>query len=443
MKTHLIVFTILTAGLQFWTQPASADTTTELAELRDMLIAVQTEYQARIAVLERRLNSAEKRVVDANDLATQSLRLSEEVASYPQPQSVASAADFNPAIGVIFSATHGKFTAGDEFRLPGFQTGAETGPVPEGFGLGESEINLKASVDDKFLASLTIAVGSADGETELELEEAFVQSLAMPFHLTITAGRFFSGAGYLNGFHRHVDDFVDRPLSYQAFLGGQYLDDGVQLRWLAPTNQFIEVGAELMRGETFPAAGAGRSGKAVYSVFAKTGADLGPNSAWQAGFSYLNAAVEGRPDTTGVDEFSGDSRLYGLDFVYKWRASRIRSFKLQGEYFFRHESGRYGEGSYRGDQTGWYLQAVHQFRPNWSLGYRRDQLSANNRVSVSSILDDMGMNPTRDSILIEWRNSEFSKVRMQYSQDQSTQFAVDQFVIQYIMSIGAHGAHQF
>jgi hypothetical protein len=35
--------------------------------------------------------------------------------------------------------------------------------------------------------------------------------------------------------------------------GGQFSDDGVQIRWLAPTITFIELGLELGGGNDFPA----------------------------------------------------------------------------------------------------------------------------------------------------------------------------------------------
>ena len=61
--------------------------------------------------------------------------------------------------------------------------------------------------------------------------------------LSLKAGRFLSGVGYLNAQHAHIWDFVDAPLAYQAMLGTQFSDDGVQLTWLAPTDRFIELGA--------------------------------------------------------------------------------------------------------------------------------------------------------------------------------------------------------
>ena len=46
--------------------------------------------------------------------------------------------------------------------------------------------------------------------------------------------------------------------------------------------------------------------------------------------------------------------------------------------------------------------------------------------------------------MLDWSGSEFSRVRLQYARDLSRPGAPDnQVVLQYIMSLGAHGAHKF
>ena len=47
-------------------------------------------------------------------------------------------------------------------------------------------------------------------EDEVEVEEAFFRTLALPEGFTAKGGRFFSGFGYLNEVHSHAWDFVDR-----------------------------------------------------------------------------------------------------------------------------------------------------------------------------------------------------------------------------------------
>jgi hypothetical protein len=46
--------------------------------------------------------------------------------------------------------------------------------------------------------------------------------------------------------------------------------------------------------------------------------------------------------------------------------------------------------------------------------------------------------------MFDYNPSEFSRVRLQFAQDKSRQNAIDnQIVLQYIFSLGAHGAHKF
>jgi hypothetical protein len=45
--------------------------------------------------------------------------------------------------------------------------------------------------------------------------------------------------------------------------------------------------------------------------------------------------------------------------------------------------------------------------------------------------------------MLDWSHSEFSRLRLQYSRDESNIDAVDRWYLQYLMSLGAHGAHQF
>jgi hypothetical protein len=79
-----------------------------------------------------------------------------------------------------------------------------------------------------------------------------VETLALPTGLKLKAGRFLSGVGYLNQQHPHEWDFSDAPLAYKAFFGYRLQNDGVQLRWVAPTALFFELGAEAANGGKFP-----------------------------------------------------------------------------------------------------------------------------------------------------------------------------------------------
>jgi hypothetical protein len=314
---------------------------------------------------------------------------------------------------------------------------------------------MNANVDDKFAAWLTVALAIEDGEAVVEVEEAWVEAMALPAGLGAKFGRFFSGIGYLNSKHAHAWDFADQPLPYQAFLAGQLKDDGVQVRWLAPTDSFMELGGEALRGGGYPASGAANNGFGSYSLFANFGGDVGVNSSWLAGVSYLDAEASGRPSGDEDDPFlfSGDSRLIGAHAVWKWSPNgnwKDRNVVLQAEFMQRHENGEYSvSGSlparYDVNQQGWYAQAVYQPLQRWRVGGRVDGLSSDDSGPMfdGTLLAAPSADPRRYSLMADWANSEFSRLRLQFTRDEAGLVDDNQWGLQYIHSIGAHGAHAF
>lgn len=380
----------------------------------------------------------------------------------PAQARVAGAKSFNPDISLILQGTAASSSQDPEsYRIDGFApSGGEVGPAERGFSLGESELVMSASIDPYFRGYLVAALTP---ENEIEVEEAYFQTLALGQGFTLKGGRFLSGIGYQNEIHQHAWDFQDAPLAYKAFLGGRFGDDGVQLRWLAPTDLFLELGAEAGRGRSFPATEEGRNGANAASLFAHVGGDVGASTAWRAGLSFLRATPEGRAfdDVDGLgnpvtQSFTGESELWIVDFVLKWAPfgnATQTNFKLQGEYFRREEAGdlSYDDGTpvtgpYDSSQSGWYLQAVYQFMPRWRAGLRFDQLD---RGTVQTAVPTAGPlavdhDPSRITAMIDWSGSEFSRLRLQYAEDKSRADATDrQVLVQYVFSLGAHGAHKF
>jgi hypothetical protein len=366
---------------------------------------------------------------------------------------------FNPAISLILNGLYASYSRDPtDYGLPGFALDADAGLAQEGLGLDETELALSANVDDKFYGFMTTSLEQSDGETTVGLEEAYIETLALPKSLKLKAGRFLSDVGYLNPIHAHAWDFVDAPLAYTAMLNSAYADTGVQLRWVAPTILFVEIGAELMRGDSFPAANASASkGTGAATQFAHIGGDVGNNS-WRAGISHLAADANERTSAiTGGDlQFTGSSDVWIADFIWKWARNgnpRDRSFIVQGEYLSRSEDGELAflptagtvaDGTYTGDQSGFYLQGVYQFRPRWRAGLRYDRLSASNETTLGVPTPLMASGrPSRLSLMSDFSNSEFSRLRLQWSRDDSRGESDNQVFLQYLMSLGAHGAHRF
>ncbi|MDX1552464.1 MAG: hypothetical protein R3198_07580, partial [Marinobacter sp.] len=155
----------------------------------------------------------------------------------------------------------------------------------EGIGLGHTELSLSSPIDDMFEGRLTAVLEDHAGETELELEEAFLQTTGIPYNLSVRGGRFLSQVGYLNSRHLHEDDFVERPAAYRALLGSHYFDDGLRLNLLLPTPFYWEIGAEAFDGGRLSE---GDEDIGVYTLNTRFGGDLSRSQSWQAGLSYLN-----------------------------------------------------------------------------------------------------------------------------------------------------------
>jgi len=368
---------------------------------------------------------------------------------------------FNPKISLILNSQYADYGSEAPADVGGVLLGEETDFAPAGFALGETEMVIESNIDDQWHGWATLAMAGG----ELAVEEAYVNTLALPAGLALKLGRFKSEIGYQNHVHAHAWEFVDAPIVYRALLGNQLADDGAQLRWVAPADLLVELGVEALRGDGFPAGGADRSGLNSYAGFVHVGGDAGVGGAWRVGLSHLRADADGRLTGEAPDDaaFTGTSGLSVLDFVFKWAPqgnSTVTNLAVSAEIFRREEdgdlvfdpSGTAAASAYDGTQTGYYVQAVYQFMPRWRVGLRHDAMGADNTVATpdpgnaaSDLLTDTSHDPTRESVMVDFSNSEFSRIRVQYNADKSRPDGErdNQVFVQFIYSLGAHPAHQF
>lgn len=442
----------------------------DLAKIREEMKQMQEADEKRMRALEKRLKEAEARAGKAEQSAAKA------------ETAVAGAArrggenTFNPAVSLILQGTYANTSQDPStFQITGFvPSGGEVGPPKRSFGLGETELTFSANIDPYFRG---VAIAALTPENEVEVEEAYFQTLALPAGLALKGGRFLSGIGYQNEIHQHAWDFQDAPLPYKAFLGGRLRQDGVQVRWVAPTPAFLELGAEFSSGDQFPGSDQNKNGAGGGAIFGHVGGDVGSSYAWRAGLSYLRTSPLNRGyedvDALGnavANSFTGKARLWVVDAILKWAPNynpASTSFKLQGEYFRSKQDGTltYDDSagsavfgalsdSFNTDQTGWYAQGVWQFMPRWRAGYRYDALrygTVNNGIVNNALGPTAGdfpvlatHSPTRNTLMFDWNPSEFSRLRLQFASDKSRVGVTDnQIYLQYIYSLGAHGAHKF
>jgi hypothetical protein len=367
--------------------------------------------------------------------------------------------------------------------------GDEHGGIEEGVNLREAELVLSASVDTWFDGYANLAF-SEDG---VELEEAYFTTRSLPAGWQLKAGKFLSGFGYANAQHPHARDFVDQNLAWLSLIGDHGLNDkGAQVTWLAPTGNFLQLGAEVLQGDgekfgtrldldDFAAdlldeLGVGTGdpeadglppvdarGPQLFAGFVRFAPDLGTDQELLLGASFARHTAqqemheEGDP-VTDMFYADGEATLAGLQATWK-----------------RTATGRYGQGALRvsaeylrlekdldilwhttateigepltGEQDGWYLQGVWGFAPRWEAGLRVDATGGRNEFTeggVTTRLDES----RRNSLALTFRPSEFSALRLQLSDADITDESganenFTQFMLQYSLSLGAHGAHNF
>jgi len=367
--------------------------------------------------------------------------------------------EFNPKISLILDGAYAHYsqTPGD-YKLPGFALSGEAGLSNDGFHVGESELQIESNVDQVFRAQANLSFN----ESQVSVEQAFAQTIGLSHGLTFKLGRFFSDTGYLNPQHTHAWQFADAPLIYRGLFGDQFAIDGLQATWLAPTDQYLLLGTEASNGSS-------TGNHAIYNGFVKWGDDIGNNASWQLGAAYISAnKISDRKandfsylGNTYSPSFSGKSHIATVNAVYKWAPNGNflnQNLTLQAEYFSRDETGvqsvtnagtTTSADNYQGNQSGWYAHGRYQFTSEWTVALRYDQLSSTaksannpNVLRQAGLVSD-GFTPSRSSVSLGWKPSEFSRIRLQYNDDHSQRQADQQVFVQYTYALGTHGAHTY
>ena len=196
--------------------------------------------------------------------------------------------------------------------------------------------------------------------------------------------------------HAHAWDFADQPLVYQAFFGNQRAQDGVQVKWIAPTDLFIELGAEAGNGDAFPARAQAAGGLNGTTLFAHVGGDVGDNGELARRRVLDRPACGGSRLVTTSTHWGSRSSMRSPAKSRTWvadarlqvvarrqlRASlpegpgRVHAPRARPAISRSIPAMRRLADSYRSTQSGWYLQGVYQFLPRWRAGLRYDALDS-------------------------------------------------------------------
>jgi hypothetical protein len=390
-----------------------------------------------------------------------------------------SQAKFVPDISLIvdFSAV-GRDMKNAEYanlEVPGLLHAAslegDAGPnAKNGFNFNYAEMSLYSVVDPYFDLFGVFHLH----QEGFEIEEAYLTTRRLPLGLKVKAGKFLSNFGRMNEQHAHYWDFANGPLIYRAFLGEEDLNEtGMRLTWLAPTSFYLMFGGEMLAGESETSFGAegfqdasgthkieDSNGPNLYVGYIKTSLEakklvalLGVSFAH--GKTRTNDGVDQSPaeNPQGFGDY-GNTSLYGGDLTLKYLLGSYRYLSLQSEYLYRTMAGdRYdntgGMMSLDKKQSGLYSQLVYRVSQCWRAGLRLD-LMHKNRIKTGGSLANLPENRPRYTAMLEYNPTEFSRIRLQYSHDRSGYLdegaspkVNNELILQFNITIGAHGAHAF
>src|SRR5713226_312985 len=341
-------------------------------------------------------------------------------------------------------------------------------PQQRGFNARNIELAFDGAVDPYFegFANIVFKLDN-DNQTEVEVEEAFLQTTSLPFNLQLKAGQFFAAFGRINPTHPHTWDFADDPLVHGRLLGPDGLRGvGAQISWTLPLPWYSQLIFAVQNGR----GGTGYSFRnpgdnGIFFGRMTTDRELRglqdfvwiPRWENSVDLSPTQVVLAGLSGAFGSNETGANARtqIYGADFLYKWKSSHAEGgfpfVKWQTEAIYRRfEAGRGVDESFPVAETfhdwGIYSQVIWGFKKGWVAGIRGDYL----HMTDSEFTDDMDrQSRSRISANLTWYPTEFSKIRLQYNHDfiDDTFFLAgrdaDSVFLQFEFILGSHGAHKF
>ncbi|MBM4259141.1 MAG: hypothetical protein FJ147_24985 [Deltaproteobacteria bacterium] len=362
-------------------------------------------------------------------------------------------------------------------------------PRKRGFTLAEGELGLSGIVDPYFEARayITTFLDAQSGETNLELEEAFLTTRSLPYGLQLEVGHFLTEFGQINPRHPHQWDWIDQPIVNNRLFG----PDGIRAPgfrasvllpkllpgwWKADNfSSIIHVGMQNANGETMTSFLGGRhehsggeeaeheeEGEEHEHALNDESIGFRPrinrDTRAMKDFTYLarwenfydfrnglstNIGASGLygPNATGP---RGDTWIYGVDMKWRWRPNNsfrgwpfvtwqtelMRRDYHADRFTLRHED-EPGEVTTIPGRTledwGAYSQLLYGFYygsyGGWATGVRYEYAGSSGQSIGGRQRDPFRADRHRVSPLLIWQPSEFTRIRLQYNFDNARHLA--------------------
>lgn len=338
-------------------------------------------------------------------------------------------------------------------------------PRVRGFTIPNVELALDGAVDPYFKGFSNIVYKlDENGETGVELEEAYFLTTSLPANLQIKAGQFFTEFGRQNPQHPHSWAFVDQPLVLNRMFGPDGLrSQGARVSWLVPTSWYTEALVSVLNS----------AGGTTFSFRSDESSDIHGGAPVESGVRavqdllfvpriatsidltdtqvlLVGASAAFGPNNSGPD---ANTQIYGADVYWKWKSATARQgfpfVSSQTEVLYR----RYDAAARVAaddpvvtlptetlSDRGIYSQVLWGLKPRWIAGLRGEFASGDSAAFGSPLRADR----FRLSPNVTWYPTEFSKLRLQYNYDHRQGIGSDHSVwFQFEFVLGAHASHKF
>lgn len=514
MKTKLLIFLLLITAIS---ELKSQESTNEIESLKQQLLKLQKEFEEvqrqqlqQIRVLMEKIENLEKSrgapgavvapktkdesVVDWKKEVISQQKMEVEKQKWTPTSPIRLIGSGNNYVDFSLDAlmSAGSSTARDVSELQP----AGHDPKQRGFTLQQLEFVLNGAVDPYFTGQANLVYHlDSSGESGVEIEEAYADTLALPWNLQLRAGQFYTDFGRLNPTHPHQWNFVDMPLVNARLLGEDGLRNlGARISYLMPlpfyselfftiqnsggtASSFLGAGEHSHNGEEteIPPFGRQRTKTSLHSV-----GDLLFTPRYLASFNLtdehtlsVGASAAFGPNSTGS---RGHTEIYGADLYWKWKPRSHHGgfpfLSFQSEFMLRrytadkfnwdlNQNGILdkdsGEMDFDSDTLpdyfpketitdyGFYSEFNYGFKKGWVASLRGEYLTGDKGYYEQIIgRDEHRITRKRLSSALTWYITEFSKLRLQYNFDHRELFGSDHSVwLQFEFLLGEHAAHKF
>ncbi len=422
----------------------------ELAEMHKQLETMKTEYEKAIQAMAERLRRLEARPRTA---ATQPVITQAPVGGQPSLQELARPREpfalyerRGPGqllfdIGIVADFVGNVAQRNVDKANAGTFAGRENRFLPR-----EIELLLFGQIDPYARGEVRLETGEKfeDGrrKTEVELAEANLTLLTLPFGTQLKLGQMRNRFGLLNQSHREALPQPDAPNVLSRFFGEEGLvEKGFELSWLPPLPFYLETLAGVFNGDNETAFGRGSLKAPLATGRLRTFFELDRLGAIQLGLSGASGETAARRLST----------LAGFDAKYKLTPEGWRHplFTLAGEAIYSNrnvtvtDDAGAGENRTR-ERFGWYAYGEVQPWKRWAGGLRYDSTQ-------------FPVNPGREWAVepyVSFMPSDFLRFRLAHKHTERSHRdgftdnggsarIVDELLFQATFFLGAHPAHPF